>query len=349
MNCDADVSHHHLARESATLTEQETDFARRHCHRHRGRHGPTRHGAGVCVHSRRQVDRHHDGRRRRHGSLKGSSQPGTVGRVDYELGPNEVLSGDGGFDGRDLRSRSRQQPRRHSAIGPVRAFAGDNDNPPADHWTEALGDLAGYSATRRLYEFIVRSRLDRQGIEGRHLCHRHGGLHVHRLVDTATADANPASWLIEMATAVTPSISARVAARPWSATNGACPRPPVISISRKPTCPTPTPRDFMTASLAARRAASDRVRPVVVPVAVVASSAAVNRRPARRGRRARAPSSRSIATRSVPIPTSASAAPTAKSMLTRRSPSWLGFVDGRRRDPSRPPRHRRTAGAERCP
>ena len=64
------------------------------------------------------------------------------------------------------------------------------------------------------YVRAMQKKLERPGVEGHHLRHRHDRSHAHRLDATAVAEARPASWVIETITDVTSRASAARAARP---------------------------------------------------------------------------------------------------------------------------------------
>src|SRR5690606_1376846 len=115
---------------------------------------------------------------------------------------------------------------------------------------------------------------------------------------TAMTSADVSVWVMVTSTSVTPSISARRAAFPLSLTRGG--PPPVISMSVQRMRLQPTPIDFITASLPAKRAA--RRRAGLANRKAYSLSWGVKQRSRKRGYLRYTASTRSMSARSTPSP-----------------------------------------------
>ena len=179
---------------------------------------------------------------------------------------------------------------RHQAVGAVVAGADQHDHPAAGNAAQTLPHPARAGEAGVFHQGVAADAgLFRCGFQclhlgdaddfdgpGRHIVASSCGAAAspHRIAAaalraaaesgraaTATAIAKPREWERLMAISVTPSLSARRRARPCRRAPGAPLGARTTSISRQPTPRNPVPRDFITASLAAKRAARLGARP----------------------------------------------------------------------------------------
>src|SRR5690606_8576845 len=229
-----------------------------------------------------------------------------------------------------------QVARRHHPVAAVVASAGKHHRLAAAGGDQLPPAAAGHGETGVFHEDERRDAVPFDGgfIDGPHFGRGDDphGLPPYRLSAKAWATATAPSWARLRWMAVTPFSFARRRAAPCRRTTGSPDGPCATSMSRQPTGPQPQPKAFMTASLAAKRAARHLARSR--RAMHLSSSAGVKTRSRKRAPdRARARSTRATSTTSTPMPTTIPGTTPALRKPIPPSRSWPGCAAYPRRGP----------------